>query len=53
MEVINANEVLFTPDDVNNWVIFLNSPTGQRLIPKIAELAPRLLSKGDTNDLIN
>lgn len=52
MEIINANEVLFTPDDVVNWSIFLNSPTGKRLIPKVVELAPRLLSKGDTNELL-
>lgn len=52
MQVVNASEILFTPDDVTNWAIFLNSPTGQRLIPKITELAPRLLSKGDTNELM-
>ena len=52
MQITNASELLFTVDDVANWAVFLNSPTGQRLIPKIAELAPRLLSKGDTNELL-
>lgn len=52
MEVINASEILFTPDDIAIWALFLNSPTGKRLIPKIVELAPRLLSKGDTNEIM-
>lgn len=52
MQIINASEILFTPDDVTNWAIFLNTATGQRLIPKAAEMAPRLLSKGDTNELL-
>lgn len=52
MQVINANEILFTPDDAANWALFLNTTTGQRLIPKVVEIAPRLLSKGDTNELL-
>lgn len=52
MSVINASELIFTPDDALNWSLFLNTPTGQRLIPKAAEMAPRLLSKGDTNELL-
>lgn len=52
MEVINASEILFTPDDIAIWATFLNSPTGKRLIPKISDLTPRLLSRGDTNELM-
>lgn len=52
MPITNASEILFTPDDVANWAIFLNTPTGQRLIPKVVELAPRLLSRGDTNEIL-
>lgn len=52
MEVINASEILFTPDDIAIWASFLNTPTGKRLIPKAADSAPRLLSKGDTNELL-
>lgn len=52
MQVTNASEIIFTPDDAANWATFLNTTTGQRLIPKVAELAPRLLSKGDINELL-
>lgn len=52
MEITDARDLLFTPDDAANWAAFLNTPTGQRLIPKIAELAPRLLAKGKTNTLL-
>lgn len=52
MPIVNASEILFTPDDALNWTLFLNSPTGQRLIPKLTEAAPRLISRGDTNELL-
>lgn len=52
MPITNASDILFTPDDILNWSLFLNTPTGQRLIPKISELTPRLLPKGDTNELL-
>lgn len=52
MQVINASELIFTPDDALVWATFLNSQTGRRLIPKLAEAVPRLLSKGDTNEIL-
>lgn len=52
MEVTNASELLFTPDDILSWATFLNSQAGRRLIPKAAESAPRLLAKGDTNEVL-
>ena len=52
MQLVNASELEFTSDDNENWAAFLRSKTGQRLIPKLAEAAPRLLAKGDTNEIL-
>jgi len=51
MEVTN-DPLEFTSEDVNNWRAFLRTQTGTRLIPKLLEAAPILLSKGDTNEVL-
>jgi hypothetical protein len=38
--------------DSENLEKFLSTPTGQRLIPKLAELTPELLAAGDTNAVL-
>lgn len=50
--ITNASELEFTSIDNDNWAVFLRTQTGQRLLPKLAELAPRLLSSGDTNAVL-
>ena len=51
MEVTNAN-LEWTPDDTATLASFLNTPTGRRFVPKLAESAPRLLAAGDTNAIL-
>lgn len=38
--------------DEQNLAAFLETPTGQRFIPKLLEDAPMLLQKGDINELL-
>lgn len=52
MSIINASELEFTSDDNANWAAFLRTQTGQRLLPKLAESAPRLLVGGGTNEIL-
>lgn len=52
MSIINASELEFTSDDNANWASFLRTQTGQRLLPKLAESAPRLLAGGGTNEIL-
>jgi len=42
----------WTSDDIANWAAFLNTKTGQRLIPKLVESCPALLGCGDTNNIL-
>lgn len=51
MEITN-DSLEFTSEDMIAWRAFLRTQTGQRLIPKVLELAPALLSKGDTNEVL-
>lgn len=51
MEIVNEN-LPWSSDDEANWNNFLLSNTGKRLIPKLAESAPVLLSSGQTNDIL-
>jgi len=45
-----TNEFLaWSSDDEAKWNNFLNSETGRRLIPKLAESAPALLDGGHAN----
>lgn len=50
--MITTDSLEWTSEDVDHWASFLRSQTGQRLIPKIAESAPRLLAGGETNALL-
>lgn len=38
--------------DVDHWAEFLRTQTGQRLIPKLVESAPRLLEAGELNAIL-
>lgn len=51
MEITNT-ELEWSSEDVDHWAQFLRTQSGQRLIPKIAEAAPRLLAGGETNALL-
>jgi hypothetical protein len=51
MEIV-AGELDWTSTDEQNLLIFLGTPTGKRFIPRLAELAPVLLSEGETNKLL-
>ena len=51
MEIVaSASDWLFT--DAENLLAFLNSETGKRFLPKLAELTPVLLPSGDTNAVL-
>lgn len=39
-------------EDVAIWQSFLSSRTGQRLIPKLLESTPELLSSGEINSIL-
>ena len=48
-----TNELLpWSSDDEAHWNSFLLTETGKRLIPKLAEKAPALLSGGPTNEIL-
>lgn len=48
-----VNELLpWSDNDAANWKAFLNTLTGQRLLPKIAENVPELLGAGQLNDIL-
>lgn len=38
--------------DQERWAAFLETETGKRLIPYLAESAPQLLAKGDINEVL-
>jgi len=50
MEITN-DELPWDSENVELFRAFLLTPTGQRLVPKLAASAPSLLSKGDTNEI--
>jgi hypothetical protein len=49
---ITLDEISWTSDDRLALAHFLNTVSGSKLLPKLAELAPVLLSKGETNDIL-
>ena len=51
MEII-AGPLEWLATDEENWLKFLQTPTGQRLLPKLAEETPALLPGGDTNAIL-
>jgi hypothetical protein len=51
MEIL-ANPNDWIANDSENLAAFLNTETGKRLIPKLAEGIPTLLEGGDTNNIL-
>jgi hypothetical protein len=51
MEII-AGPLDWTSNDEQNLSRFLDTNTGKRLIPRLAEMAPILLGKGETNEVL-
>lgn len=51
MEIL-ADELSWAQNDAEKWDAFLRTETGKRLIPKLVEHAPTLLSTGDTNSIL-
>lgn len=49
---ITTDSLPWDSDDIAVWQTFLNSRTGQRLIPKILESTPELLGAADTNAIL-
>lgn len=51
MEII-ANELDWLATDEQALAAFLDTPTGQRFIPKLLEQAPALLEQGEMNAIL-
>lgn len=51
MEIIREGPE-WTSEDVSNFRAWLDTQTGRRLLPKLAESAPPLLAGGNTNDIL-
>jgi hypothetical protein len=49
---IQAGPLDWTANDEEVFAKFLDTPTGKRLFPKIVELTPQLLAKGDVNEIL-
>ena len=49
---IVANPSDWLPTDQERWANFLETETGKRLLPHLAESAPQLLSEGDINKIL-
>jgi hypothetical protein len=50
--MITADSLEWTSEDIAIWRQFLQTRTGSRLLPKVAEAAPALLPHGDTNAIL-
>lgn len=49
---ITADPLSWTTIDSDNFAKFLDTETGRRLIPKLADAAPPLLDGGDVNRIL-
>jgi hypothetical protein len=49
---ITLEALQWDDNDIANWNSFLQTKTGKRLIPKIAEVIPELLGAGDVNAIL-
>lgn len=49
---IVANPLDWLTTDQERWAAFLETETGKRLLPHLAESAPQLLPKGDINEIL-
>lgn len=50
-EIVNES-LPWSEHDEQNWNAFLQTETGKRLLPKVAELAPALLQSGHVNKIL-
>lgn len=50
-EIVN-DSLPWSTQDEQNWNSFLQSETGKRILPKVAELAPPLLHRGHVNAIL-
>jgi hypothetical protein len=50
--MITRDSLEWTSDDAANFRIFLDTPTGRRLLPKALESLPALLPSGDSNAIL-
>lgn len=51
MEIVNE-QLPWSTEDESHWLAFLQTPTGGRLLPKLAEQAPQLLDGGHVNRVL-
>jgi len=49
---ITPDGLEFNSENIDVWRQFLQTQTGKRLLPKLAELTPILLSEGDINKIL-
>lgn len=49
---IVASPLDWLPTDQERWAAFLETETGKRLLPHLAESAPQLLAAGDINAIL-
>lgn len=52
MQQVIAHELAWLSTDEEALDKFLKTDTGRRLLQKLGELAPQLLAKGDTNEIL-
>lgn len=52
MHEITTDNLPWSSNDEFNWNSFLQTETGKRLIPKLAEQLPALLDGGDVNRIL-
>lgn len=50
--MITRDSLEWTSEDAYNLRLFLETPTGRRVLPKALESLPPLLSGGDTNPIL-
>lgn len=51
MEIVNE-QLPWSTEDESHWLAFLQTPTGGRLLPKLAESAPALFDAGHVNKIL-
>lgn len=53
LEMTNTNKPPeWDGEDAATFRVFLSTPTGARIFPKLQEVVPALLGKGDTNEIM-
>lgn len=51
MVEVSPDEIPWSSDDEANWRAFLQTKTGSKLLPKLLEVTPALLSGGGANEI--